>query len=193
MCESWTQLECFCYKQSSLICKCKDDSIRKSHPGIQFSSKEEVANSWSKFFSLGAPKLKQGFWYQKSHLKFTKATTIWESEEYSEIPLLRPPKIKTFCQLKTLFAKFKLFVSSFSSPSVSLIRDHLWDCPKVVFKTTFGQSQRWSYYRNFTVLYRCIHILNNEILSQRDLSQEEFSHYLFFLNWFQIFKKGMSE
>ena len=64
--------------------------------------------------------------------------------KYSEIPLLRPPKIKTFCQLKTLFAKFKLFVSSFSSPSVSLIRDHLWDCPKVVFKTTFGQSQRWS-------------------------------------------------
>ena len=64
--------------------------------------------------------------------------------KYSEIPLLRPPKIKTFCQLKTLFAKFKLFFSSFSSPSVSLIRDHLWDCPKVVFKTTFGQSQRWS-------------------------------------------------
>ena len=64
--------------------------------------------------------------------------------DYSEIPLLRPPKIKTFCQLKTLFAKFKLFVSSFSSPSVSLIRDHLWDCPKLVFKTTFGQSQRWS-------------------------------------------------
>ena len=63
-------------------------------------------------------------------------------DEYSEIPLLRSPKIKTFGQLKTLFAKFKLFVSSFSTPSVSLIRDHLWDCPKVVFKTTFGQSQR---------------------------------------------------
>ena len=63
---------------------------------------------------------------------------------YSEIPLLRPPKIKTFCQLKTLFAKIKLFLSSFSTPSVSLIRDHIWDCPKVVFKTTFGQSQRWS-------------------------------------------------
>ena len=30
---------------------------------------------------------------------------------YSEIPLLRPPKIKTFCQLKTLFAKFKTFFS----------------------------------------------------------------------------------
>ena len=70
---------------------------------------------------------------------------------YSEIPLLRPPKIKTFYPLKTLFAKFQLFFSSFSTPSVHLIRDHLWDCPKVVFKTTFGQSQRWSYYRNFTV------------------------------------------
>ena len=54
-------------------------------------------------------------------------------------------------QLKTLFWKFKLFFSPFSTTSVHLIRDHLWDCPKVVFKTTFGQSQRWSYYRNFTV------------------------------------------
>ena len=65
-------------------------------------------------------------------------------DKYSEMPLLRPPKIKTFGQLKTLFAKFKLLVSPFSTPSVSLIRDHLWDCPKVVFKTTFGQSQMWS-------------------------------------------------
>ena len=64
--------------------------------------------------------------------------------EYSEIALLRPPKIKTFCQLNTLFAMFKLFVSSFSKYSVPLIRDHLWDCPKVVLKTTFGQSQRCS-------------------------------------------------
>ena len=64
--------------------------------------------------------------------------------EYSEIPLLRPPKIKTFYPLKTLFARFKKFFSSFSTPCVPLIRDHLWDCPKVVFKTTFGQSQRWS-------------------------------------------------
>ena len=63
---------------------------------------------------------------------------------YIEIPLLRPPKIKTSYLLKTLFAKFKLFFSSFSTPSVHLIRDHLWDCPKVVFKTTFGQSKRWS-------------------------------------------------
>ena len=46
--------------------------------------------------------------------------------------------------LKTLFEKFNLFFSSFSTPSVPLIRDHLWHCPKVVFKTTFGQSQRWS-------------------------------------------------
>ena len=63
---------------------------------------------------------------------------------YSEIPLLRPHKIKTFCQSKTFIAKFKLFFSSFSTPSVSLIRDHLWDCLKVVFKTTFGHSQRGS-------------------------------------------------
>ena len=71
----------------------------------------------------------------------------WKFNEvirYSEIPLLRPPKIKIFYPLKTFFAKLKLFFSSFSTPSVPLIRDHLWDCPKVVFKTTFGQSQRWS-------------------------------------------------
>ena len=63
---------------------------------------------------------------------------------YSEIPLLRPPKIKTSSLSKTLFAKFRLFFPSFSTPRVHLLRDHLWDCPKVVFKTTFGQSQRWS-------------------------------------------------
>ena len=26
-------------------------------------------------------------------------------------------------------------------------QDHLWDCPKVVLKTTFAQSQRWSLIR----------------------------------------------
>ena len=80
----------------------------------------------------------------------------WYYCEYSAIPLLRPPKIKTFYPLKTLFAKFKLFSYSFSTPSVSLNRDHRWDRPKVVLKTTFGQSQRWSYYRDFTVYaFRC--------------------------------------
>ena len=74
--------------------------------------------------------------------------------KYSEIPLLWPPKITTIYSLKTLFWNFKLFFSSFSTISVHLIRDHLWDCPKVVFKITFGQSQRWSYYWNFTV-YHC--------------------------------------
>ena len=49
---------------------------------------------------------------------------------YSEIPLLRPPKMQTYNLLKTLIAKFKLFFSSFSTPSVPLIKDHLWDCPK---------------------------------------------------------------
>ena len=53
---------------------------------------------------------------------------------YSDIPLLRPPNMKTSYLLKTLFAKFKLFISSFSTSSVSLIRDHLWDCPKVVLR-----------------------------------------------------------
>ena len=60
---------------------------------------------------------------------------------YSEISLLRPPEIKTSYLLKTLFVKFKLLFSLFSTPSVSLIRDHLWDCSKVVLKTTFVQSQ----------------------------------------------------
>ena len=84
-------------------------------------------------------------------LNYAFPTSLWfqtslelDGPKYSEIPLLRPPKIKTFYPLKTLFAKFKLFFSSFSTPSVSLIRDHLWDCSKVVFKTTFGQSQKWS-------------------------------------------------
>ena len=44
---------------------------------------------------------------------------------YSEIPLLRPPKNKTFYLLKTLFAKLKLFFYSFSRPSVPRIRDQL--------------------------------------------------------------------
>ena len=69
---------------------------------------------------------------------------VGNEDKYSKIPLLRPPKIKTSYLLKTLFAKFKLLFSSFSSHSVPLIRDHPWGCPKVVFKTTFGQSQRWS-------------------------------------------------
>ena len=29
-----------------------------------------------------------------------------------------------------------------------LYKDHLWDCPKVVLKTTFGQSQRLSVIRS---------------------------------------------
>ena len=79
---------------------------------------------------------------QEGLLSVVTGEGMWTS--YNEIPLLRPPKIKSFYLLKTLFAKFKLFFSSFSTPSVPLIRYHLWDCPKVVFKTTFGQSQRWS-------------------------------------------------
>ena len=52
---------------------------------------------------------------------------------YSEIPLLRPPKIKTSSLLKTLFAKFYFFFFSFSTLSAPLIRD-----------TTFGTAQKWS-------------------------------------------------
>ena len=74
-------------------------------------------------------------------IRYPQQIILWN---YSEIPLLRPPKIKTFYLLKTLFWKFKLFFFPFSTTIVHLIRDHLWDCPKVVFKTTFGQSQRWS-------------------------------------------------
>ena len=47
------------------------------------------------------------------------------SIKYSEIPLLRPPKIKTSDLSKILFAKVKLFFSSFSTPSVDLIGDLL--------------------------------------------------------------------
>ena len=36
---------------------------------------------------------------------------------------------------------------------VPLMKDLLWDCPKVVLKTTFGQSKRWSCYESFSVHY----------------------------------------
>ena len=39
-----------------------------------------------------------------------------QAEWYSEILLLRPPKITTFYLLKTLFAKFKLFFFHFLHP-----------------------------------------------------------------------------
>ena len=50
--------------------------------------------------------------------------------QYNEIPLLWPPKVNTSYLLKTLFEKLKLFFSSFPTPSLHLIRDHIWDCPK---------------------------------------------------------------
>ena len=40
--------------------------------------------------------------------------------KYSEIPLLRPPKLRHIFYLKTLFAKFKLFFLHFLHPV------HLW-------------------------------------------------------------------
>ena len=74
--------------------------------------------------------------------------------DYSEILLLRPPKIQTNSPLKSIFKKFQSFFLCVFSTQCLLEGDHLWDCSKVVFKTTFEQSQRWSYYRNFTVHVR---------------------------------------
>ena len=93
---------------------------------------------------------------------------------YSEIQLLRP-KIQAFYLLKTLFAKFKLLISQFSMPSVQLIRAHLWDCPKGVFKTTFGQSQRWSEYRNFNV-YLCTGFSLQRLVSMMNKGSYQPSH-----------------
>ena len=52
---------------------------------------------------------------------------------YSEIPLLRPPKIKTYFLLITLFAQFKLFFFLHFLHPV-----YLW------LETTFGTVQKWS-------------------------------------------------
>ena len=70
---------------------------------------------------------------------------------YSKIPLLRPPKIKTNSPLKSIFKKFQSFFLWVFCTQCLLERDHLWDCSKVVLKTSFEQSQRWASYRNFTV------------------------------------------
>ena len=58
--------------------------------------------------------------------------TCWKWIRYSEILLLRPPKIKTFYPLKTVFAKFKLSFLHFLHPV------YLW------LETTFGTVQKWS-------------------------------------------------
>ena len=60
--------------------------------------------------------------------------------------------IKTNSPLKSIFKKFQPFFLCVFCIQCLLERDHLWDCSKMVLKTTFEQSQRWSYYRNFTVL-----------------------------------------
>ena len=70
-----------------------------------------------------------GFWLIKTVL-YNNLIVI----KYSEIPLLRPPKIKAFYLLKTLSAKLKLFFASFSTLSV-----YLW------LETTFGTVQKWSW------------------------------------------------
>ena len=67
-----------------------------------------------------------------------------ENVQQSTVKFCYYNHIKLRHLLKTLFAKLKLLFSSLSTPSVPLIRDHPLDCPKVVLKTTFGQSQRWS-------------------------------------------------
>ena len=68
-------------------------------------------------------------WLHKNILR----TITFRVFKYSEIPLLRPPKIKTFYPLKALFAKFKLFFFPHFLHPVSL-----W------LETTFGTVQKWS-------------------------------------------------
>ena len=77
----------------------------------------------------------RGFVYIKTEQAVKKVTALcktWRKayQAYSKIPLLRPPKIRTFYLFKILFWKFKLFFSSFTTPSVHLIRDHLWTVQK---------------------------------------------------------------
>ena len=117
-------------------------------PKVVFKTTFRQFQRWSKYRNFTVFMIIQYIKSKCEEIQVIAVRLIWI---YSEIPLLRPPKIKTFYPLKNLFWNFKLFFSSFSITSVHLIRDHLWDYPKVVFKTTFGQSQRWSYYRNFTV------------------------------------------
>ena len=83
---------------------------------------------------------------------------------YSKIPLLRPPKIKTNSPLKSIFKKCQSFFLCVFCTQCLLERDHLWDCSKVVFKTTFEQSQWWSYYKNFTVCNLYIPFGNNTVV-----------------------------
>ena len=82
---------------------------------------------------------------------------------YSEIPLLRPPKFKTNSPLKSIFKKFQSFFRCVFCTQCLLERDHLWDCSKVVLKTTFEQSKRWSYYRKYTLFlgafFEYLHLL----------------------------------
>ena len=60
-------------------------------------------------------------------------------------------KIKTNSHLKNIFKKCQSFFLCVFCTQCHLETDHLWDCSKVILNTTFEQSQRWSYYRNFTV------------------------------------------
>ena len=96
---------------------------------------------------------------------------IAELTIYSEIPLLRPPKIKASYLLKTLFAMFKLFFSLFSTPSVPLIRDHLWDCPKVVLKFHFWTVPKvvlmWE---SYCIYQNCFNVFLKVITSPRSSS-----------------------
>ena len=66
------------------------------------------------------------FWWISVPAKANQAGLQPHYCTYSEIQLLRPPKFKT--SIKNLICKV---------PSVSLIRDHIRNCPKVVFKDHF--------------------------------------------------------
>ena len=90
--------------------------------------------------------------YYREVIKYAnKVYSVVKFNKYSKIPLLRPPKIRTNSPLKSIFKKCQSFFLCVFCTQCFLERDHLWDCSKVVLKTTLKQSQRWSYYRNFTV------------------------------------------
>ena len=46
------------------------------------------------------------------------------------------------------YAELRLKIILLINTVKILYSDHLWDFPKVVFKTTFGKSQRWSLIRD---------------------------------------------
>ena len=77
--------------------------------------------------------------------------------------------LMNFCEL---FKKFKYskipILRPFLGLSKSGLKDHFWTVPKVVLKTTFGQSQRWS-------LIRDTPCVENEETSNLNLANKVFN------------------